>query len=183
MKRARMMNIARVLGLLVMLQGIALYVFRELNTRKQNERTRFTVSALSKPRAFPVLEVERSDGTVAPLENHGPRVIHFWATAAPTSRTEMPAFLEAAAELEEQGIEVVAVSADAEWKTVDRFFDNHVPKYVVRARDRNMLAAAGVGSLPDAYLIDRSGQAIARFAGARDWHAAPEVIAPLLHKN
>ncbi len=174
--RARTAKIAAILGALVILQTFALYVFREVNNKKRLARSRFTVERLSGDRAMPALEVERRDGSAAVVSGGGPRLIHFWATWCPPCVEEMPGFLEAAQELQEDGIEVLAVSADDDWPAIERFFEGDIPKEIVRARGKSVLTSMGVGVLPDAYLVSRSGKLIARYAGPRDWSAAAETV-------
>jgi thiol-disulfide isomerase/thioredoxin len=171
-------KIAAAAGAFLLLQSVALFIFREVKTRRQQEQTRFSVERLT--RAAPVIACERRDGSIVELRGDRPRLLLFWATWCPPCRKEMPVFLEAAQELVEDGIEVYAISADERWEDVDRFFDGSVPKEIVRAPSKAELAAFEVGALPDAYLISRSGQIVARFAGERDWSLAADVVKQVL---
>lgn len=131
-----------------------------------DERLRGTESA-------PRLDGARVDGS--PVTMHGPadriRVVHFWATWCKPCRTELPGLLALSRELRARGIDVVAVAVDDDWTNIRAFFDDNVPSEVVVAVDPGLHKRFGVSTLPDTYLVDRSGRLVARLHGARDWRS------------
>ena len=113
--------------------------------------------------------VERSDGSERALAGSGPTLLHFWATWCAPCRRELPALLALAADL--QHVTVVAVSNES-WSAIRAHFGGAAPRWVARDPGGELGRALGVGPLPDTYLLDSTGVARRRIAGAAAWHDA-----------
>ena len=111
-------------------------------------------------------------------------VLNFWATWCGPCRVEMPAMERLHQDLQKEGVQVLAVSVDAQGAMVTRPFQEamgltfsilHDPEYRVGV-------AYGARTLPMTYLIDPQGVVRHRIFGARDWNAqeARQLIRSLL---
>ena len=90
-------------------------------------------------------------------------ILNFWATWCKPCRTELPQLLA----LEEPA--VVFISTDEAWPVVEHFFDGKLPSRVALDAGGEARRGFGVTTLPDTYLIDATGRAVARFHGPRAW--------------
>lgn len=64
---------------------------------------------------------------------------------------------------------MVAIAVDDDWKDIATFFGGTVPPEVVIETTGAAHKRFGVSTLPDSYLVDRSGKLLERYHGARDW--------------
>jgi thiol-disulfide isomerase/thioredoxin len=99
------------------------------------------------------------------------RIVHFWATWCPPCVKELPSLLAFAREMRERGVEVVAIAVEDDWKDIATFFDGAIPPEVIVETDAAAHKRFGVSTLPDSYLVDRTGKVVERYHGARDWQA------------
>jgi peroxiredoxin len=152
------------------LVGIALYIAIE------HRRDSATTLGIAAPEiidiAVPSLTLRRRDGSTFLLRATGrPAVIHFWATWCGPCREEFPRFLVMDVP---EGVDVLAVSLDARWDTIERF--TALPnERVVLGRGADLGRALGETTLPVTYVMDARGRLRLRFSGARDW-AHPDVV-------
>lgn len=170
-KRTR---IAVTVGVLVGLQLAAIGIYRAVETSREPASAR--VSFKTQPMAaeqVPPLVGKRSDGSELRLAWPSQRmqIVHFWATWCEPCRDELPSLLAFARDMRERGLEVVAVAVDDDWKDIHAFFGGTVPQEVVIPTDATIHKRFGASSLPDSYLVDRSGKLVERYHGARDWRA------------
>ena len=68
-----------------------------------------------------------------------------------------------------QGLTLLAISEDRDWKTVQEYFDGQPPSEVVWDAAGEGEELYEVSTLPDTYLIDPQGRLVLRFGGPRDW--------------
>ena len=140
----------------------------------------------SKSPAFQLIDLK---GEPIALSDYKGKVIllNFWATWCGPCRVEMPAIETLYKDLQNEGLEVLAISIDPQGEEVTQPFQEamgltfpilHDPKYQVGA-------AYGARTLPMTYLIDRNGVIRQRIFGARDWSGtdARELIRTLLHNT
>ena len=110
-------------------------------------------------------------------------LINFWATWCPPCREEMPAMDRLWRQQKDQGFVLVAVSVDADTKTVKPFLDEHKLTFPAALDPRMDLANAyGVRALPSSFIVDRNGHLTALALGPRAWDndAAHSLIEGLL---
>jgi thiol-disulfide isomerase/thioredoxin len=112
-----------------------------------------------------------SDGRSVALRGRigEPLLVHFWATWCGPCRTELPKLVQLG---RERGVRVLLVSVDEGWPVVRHFFDGEVPADVVLDEGGATRRLFGVSTLPDTYLLARSGRPTVRFHGPRDWSNA-----------
>lgn len=171
-KPARVASTARVVAILVALQVIAVGVYLAVERSRRPTKREARTAATLAVRPAPALQIEREGGAVEALADKDGKVVlvHFWATWCRPCRKELPALLEVAGELQRAGgFELLAVSVDDDWPTLEAYFEGAVPPEIVRTVTKDVHLQFGASSLPDSYLVDRDGNLIERFAGAQDW--------------
>lgn len=102
-------------------------------------------------------------------------LVHFWATWCKTCRAEMATLYRLSEHLAGK-LDVLAVSVDTNWESVEAFFASHGE---MRWRDsrfpllwdpqRQAANRYGVKRFPESFLVSPSGFVHVGFAGARDW--------------
>jgi len=131
--------------------------------------------------AAPAFAASRRNGTAVAISwpSPRPRLVHFWGTWCAPCRRELPSLLAFARGT--PGVELVAVAIDDEWASIERFFGGEIPPEVVIPADAATHRRYGASTLPDSYLVDRTGRLVERYHGARDWQsaAAREHLQPL----
>lgn len=173
---SRPVRIAIVIAVLAAFQGAAYLVYRAVERSRSAPTTslRFKGERLRGTESAPPLDGVRVNGQRVAIQWPAarPRVVHFWATWCGPCRTELPGLLALGRDLRAEGIDLVAVAVDDEWEDIRAFFGGEVPAEVVVTDDAAVHKRFGVSTLPDTYLVDRSGALLVRFHGARDWRTA-----------
>jgi thiol-disulfide isomerase/thioredoxin len=166
-------RIAITVGVLVALQVAAVVIYLAVQRSRESAPT-FAAQQLSDSEPAPVIRGTRSDGSAVALEwpAQRARLVHFWATWCGPCRKELPSLIAFAREMRERGIEVVAIAVDDDWKDIAAFFGGAVPPEVIVETNGAAHKRFGVSTLPDSYLVDRSGTLVERYHGARDWTAS-----------
>lgn len=103
-------------------------------------------------------------------------VVHFWATWCAPCEEELPALVEWWREAKvDPRIELLAVSVDEEWKTVDRFLAKRGAAGLPLALDPKRTAASAFGTekFPETWFLSPAGKVVFRQIGPFDW-SAPE---------
>lgn len=140
------------------------------------------LDALEALEAAPAFAAHRRDGAAVAFSWPSPRtrLVHFWGTWCEPCRRELPSLLAFARRT--PGLELVAVAVDDEWASIDGFFGGAVPPEIVIATDAATHKRYGVSTLPDSYLVARTGKLVERYHGARDWQSATarDHLQPLL---
>jgi len=159
-----------IVALLVVLQATAALVYLWVeHDRETDVDASFRYERVDAGLRIPDALLVRADGSsVASDSFRGrPTLLHIWATSCPPCRDELPSLLRYAAE--HPSVRVVALSTDAEWSPVDRFFAGSIPREVMRDPGGDVVRALRVQTLPDTYLLDSGGAARLRFVGTREW--------------
>jgi len=155
-----------------LLQGLAVLGYRWVEQRREAARqATFSYERLSNAPA-PGLELLGTDGsrrTLAELRGT-PVLLHFWATWCLPCREELPGLVELGQELERtRELQLVALSLDRDWVAVREFFGGKVPPEIQRDATGSAAEHYAVSSLPDTFLIDKTGAVRLRFNGPREW--------------
>lgn len=121
----------------------------------------------------------KASGVLPPLElsdARGPRppptmgttgtLVHVWATWCPPCRDELPGLLSLA---DAGTLDVVAISLDREWKSMEDFFDGRPPPQVLLGDPDQIRARLKVSTLPVTFLVGSDSRLKLRFDGAQDW--------------
>lgn len=120
-------------------------------------------------------------GEAVPLERYRGRVVfvNFWATWCGPCLVEMPSLIALQRSVDPADIAFVSIAEDDAWPPVDAYLrQNPLPFDVYRDQPPRVEDLFETRSYPTSFLIDRDGQALYRFKGARDWDT-PEVRALL----
>ena len=125
----------------------------------------------------PDFTVQDSDRKVSLDEFHGKVVVlNFWATWCPPCIDEMPSLVEMQQHMRNKGIEVLAVSVDADQDAYQSFLKAHnVDLLTVRDPDQKSNNLYGTFKFPETYIIDRKGVLRRKFIGPVDW-GQPEIV-------
>ena len=125
----------------------------------------------------PSFTVQDSDRKVSLDEFRGKVVVlNFWATWCPPCIDEMPSLVQMQARMKNKGVEVVAVSVDADPSAYQSFLKAHnVDLLTVRDPDQKSNNLYGTFKFPETYIIDRQGILRRKFIGAIDW-GTPEIV-------
>jgi len=171
-RRAR---VAITVGVLVGVQAIALVLYLTVErSRSRPQSTGVVAQRISDAEPAPTITARRSDGSAVTLAwpAERARIVHFWATWCEPCREELPSLLAFAREQRRGGVEVVAIAVDDKWQDIAAFFGGAVPPEVVVEETGVAHKRFGVSTLPDTYLVNRSGKLVERYQGARDWKSS-----------
>lgn len=125
----------------------------------------------------PGFTVQDSDRKVSLDEFRGKVVVlNFWATWCPPCIEEMPSLVQMQQRMKSKGVEVVAVSVDADQGAYQSFLKEHsITLLTVRDPDQKSNNLYGTFKFPETYIIDRQGVLRRKFIGAIDW-GTPEIV-------
>jgi peroxiredoxin len=125
----------------------------------------------------PDFELVTADGTKAKLSDYRGKVVlvNFWATACGGCVLEIPSFIEIQKTYKDTAFTAVGVSmdmsyegrksADDAWSSVRPFMKKYGINYTIAMGDDETLGAYALKSLPDTFLIDKSGKIAVAYAG------------------
>ena len=127
--------------------------------------------------AAPGFTVQDSDRKVSLDELRGKVVVlNFWATWCPPCIEEMPSLVQMQQKMKGKGVEVLAISVDADRGAYQDFLKAHnVDLLTVRDADQKSNNLYGTFKFPETYIIDRNGVLRRKFIGAIDW-GTPEIL-------
>lgn len=121
------------------------------------------------------------DGQTHSLSEYRGKVVflNFWASFCKPCRREMPSMERLVRQYRKRGLEMVAVSLDAEQADMRGFMREFLPgdrtaMDVLWDASGKVSQAYGTEKIPETYIIDRDGRIVARFVGEYDW-TRPEV--------
>ncbi len=127
--------------------------------------------------AAPDFTVQDTDRKVTLSELRGKIVVlNFWATWCPPCVDEMPSLVQLQQRMRGKGVEVLAVSVDADENAYRKFLkDYRVDLLTVRDPSQKSNNLYGTFKFPETYIIDRNGVVRRKFIGPVNWSQA-EVV-------
>jgi cytochrome c biogenesis protein CcmG/thiol:disulfide interchange protein DsbE len=124
--------------------------------------------------AAPDFTIQDADRKVSLNQLRGKIVVlNFWATWCPPCVDEMPSLVQMQQKMKGKGVEVLAVSVDADQGAYQKFLkDYNVNLLTVRDPDQKSNNLYGTFKFPETYIIDRQGVLRRKFVGPIDWGQA-----------
>lgn len=120
----------------------------------------------------PDIEVTLRDGARLRLSELRGKVVfvNFWATWCPPCRKEIPDLEGLAKLMQHVPFEILAVSSDDSWATLDTFFEGQPSRMRVGLDPpQDMATRFGTEKLPETYVVDRHGNLRLRFINIQPW--------------
>ena len=117
-------------------------------------------------------ELKDPKGTLRKLEDYKGKVLvlNFWATWCPPCMEEVPSLerLTQSAEGQKDDLVVLAVSVDKSAADIEKALPN-LKLNVALDPEGTVAEQYGTTKFPETYIIDRQGEIVAKFIGARNW--------------
>ena len=126
----------------------------------------------------PDFSITTDNGRTVTPANFGGKllVLNFWATWCPPCIEEMPSLVQMQQKMKGKGVEVLAISVDADRGAYQDFLRVHnVDLLTVRDADQKSNNLYGTFKFPETYIIDRHGVLRRKFVGPIDW-GTPEIL-------
>jgi peroxiredoxin len=136
--------------------------------------------------AAPELALENIKGEIKSLADYRNDVVlvNNWATWCPPCKAEMPTLSAYYNEHNVEGFTIIAIEAGDEKTAVSEFAQSYNLKFQVWLDpDGAALKAFGNGSLPNSYVIDRSGTVRYAWTGEINKAMLEKYVTPLLTEN
>lgn len=114
------------------------------------------------------------NGKEVKLSDYKGKVIflNLWATWCPPCRKEMPEMEKLNEKFKNKNFVMLAVSVGEDNKTVKNFLSkNRYTFPIFTDNKRDIETKYSTGSIPTTYIIDKNGNILAQFIGARDWYS------------
>ena len=118
----------------------------------------------------PDFSITTDNGRTITNSNFGGKllVLNFWATWCPPCVEETPSLSRFAAQYQDKGVVVLAVSVDRDEKAYRKFLDKYRPAFLT-AREDKVHADYGTFMYPETYIIDASGKVLRKYAEPVDF--------------
>ncbi|MGH9543889.1 MAG: peroxiredoxin family protein [Terriglobales bacterium] len=125
----------------------------------------------------PDFTVQDSDRKISLDEFRGKVIVlNFWATWCPPCVDELPSLIQMQQNLKSKGVEVLAISVDADQSAYQNFLKTYkVNLLTVRDPNQKSNNLYGTFMFPETYIIDRQGVLRRKFVGPIDW-GTPEIV-------
>ena len=136
--------------------------------------------------AAPELSLENINGDTKSLTDYRDQVVlvNNWSTWCPPCKAEMPTLSAYYNEHNDEGFMIVAIEAGDEKTGVSEFAKSYNLKFQVWLDPNGKsIKAFGNGSLPNSYVIDRSGTVRYAWAGKINKEMLEKYVTPLLMEN
>ena len=136
--------------------------------------------------AAPELSLQNVNGETESLVDYRDHVIlvNNWATWCPPCKAEMPTLAAYYNEHKSEGFTIIAIEAGDPVNIVSPFVQNYNLKFPVWLDPNGAsLRAFGNGTLPNSYVIDRSGTGRYAWTGEINREMLEKYLTPLLKEN
>ncbi len=120
--------------------------------------------------AAPAFTLTDSKGASVSLSQYRGRVVllDFWATWCHGCKVEIPWYMQFGKKYKHDGLTVLGVSMDENWKLVKPFLKEKKMKYPVVLGNDEVAKRYGLSAMPMTLLIDRDGNIASSFTGIVD---------------
>jgi cytochrome c biogenesis protein CcmG/thiol:disulfide interchange protein DsbE len=128
------------------------------------------ITAVKSRKAAPVLSLKDATGAAISLPDYKGKVVllNFWATWCHGCQLEIPWFIEYQDRYKDDGLIVIGVSMDDDWKTVKSYVEEKKVSYPIVLGNAGFAKLYGLGSMPMSVLIDRDGRIADSHSGVVD---------------
>jgi peroxiredoxin len=176
-----------VTGLLLLTLGILLMASpKTANSGAKDERSSSSVVPFPVSYAAPQLALQNITGATESLADYRRKVVlvNNWATWCPPCKAEMPTLVAYHNEHAADGFTVIAVEAGGPLELVSQFAQSYAMTFPVWLDpDGASLKAFGNDSLPNSYVIDRSGTVRYAWTGEINKAMLEQYVTPLIVEN
>ncbi len=123
-----------------------------------------------------------SEGARIRLSDYKGKVVllNFWATWCHGCVLEIPWFIEFQERYKDNGLAVIGVSIDDNWKPVKAFIEEKKVNYPIVIDNEGLRKPYELNTMPMTLLIDRSGEIAASYIGVVDKDACESKLRTLL---
>ncbi|MCS6989043.1 MAG: TlpA family protein disulfide reductase [Chloroherpetonaceae bacterium] len=136
-------------------------------------------------KAAPDFSLTTTDGKPLKLSDYKGKgvIVNFWATWCPPCRAEIPDMMELQKEYEGKGFSFIGIAIGDEEEKVKAFVSAQKMNYPVAVGTRELAMSYGkltaegaIRGIPTSFVINRKGEVIGYFVGARDKATFAEAI-------
>jgi peroxiredoxin len=176
-----------ILGVGLILVGIALsLVLKNTSEVSASSSVDRSVMPMAVNYAAPTLGLENVNGKAESLADFRGRVllVNNWATWCPPCKAEMPTIVKYYRTYQEQGFDVVAIEAGEGKAEVAAFAKEYGMQFHVWLDPQSAaLNAFKNGSLPNSYVIDRTGTVRYAWTGEINFAMLEKFVTPLIKER
>jgi thiol-disulfide isomerase/thioredoxin len=141
-------------------------------------------SQLTQKTAKSQIEVYDINGKPHSLDNwvgRQPVVLNFWGTWCGPCRRELPSLVKLYDEYAPKGVEMIGLAVNDRPDKVRVFSQQYGMKWVMLLADREIMTKYGVVSgVPQTIFLDKNGQEVNRFIGARSYEVLKQGFEAIL---
>jgi len=175
------------IGVGLVLIGIALFAaLRGKGEESTASTSDLSVVPIAVNYPAPQLALENVNGKTESLADFGGQVllVNNWATWCPPCKAEMPTLAAYYNEHNAEGFTIIAIEAGDPVDAVSQFAQSYNLKFPIWLDPNSAsLKAFGNGSLPNSYVIDRSGTVRYAWTGEINRAMLEKYVTPLLADN
>ena len=143
------------------------------------------VTAVKSRKAAPVVALKDATGVAVSLSDYKGKVVllNFSARWCHGCQLEIPWFIEYQDRYKDDGLTVIGVSMDDDWKTVKSYVEKKKVNYPIVLGNEAFAKLYGLGPMPMSVLIDRDGRIADSHSGVVDKDSFGTEIRLLLQEN
>jgi peroxiredoxin len=169
----------------LLLIGFALFVMASSRARSNTESLS-SVEPVAVNFAAPELSLENLNGQTESLADYRDQValVNNWAIWCPPCKAEMPTLSDYYNEHKSKGFTIIAIEAGDSLEVVSPFVQSYQLEFPVWLDPSgSSLRAFGNGTLPNSYVIDRSGTVRYAWTGEISKAMLEKYVSPLLMED